>query len=141
MTKMRHGYSDSDRSTDHPGGGKSMTRQNHKEECDINTIVERHLEVGGVITPMEFSDKVVVLPENFDYHEALNSVIAADEAFMQLPADIRTAHENDAGKLLDHVASKPFIDGDVDIYGEPIAVAPVEPATPSVDPVTPDPAQ
>ena len=116
-TKIRHAYSPSDRSTDAKGGGKSMTRQEFTEECDINTVVERHLTVGGIITPQEFSEELVELPDNFDYKEALDAVTAADAAFLQLPADIRSAHENNPGNLLNHIESKEFQSGTVDIFG------------------------
>lgn len=138
MTKIRHAYSPSDRSTDFETVGKSATRQEFKEECDINVVVDRHLKIGGVITPQEFSEEMVVLPDNFDYHEALNAVIAADEAFGQLPADIRSAHDNDAGKFLKFTDSKDFVEGRLDIYGASIApTAAAEPALEASEKPTP----
>jgi hypothetical protein len=131
---MRHAYSQSDRSSDHPGGGELMTKQSHKDECDVNLIVARHLEIGGVITPQEFNEEIVVLPENFDYKEALDALNAADEAFMKLPAEIRSAHDNNPGNLLNHLDSKAFLSGEVDIKGvarqpevDPEASKPAEP--------------
>lgn len=115
--KIQNAYSQVDRSTDFKTVGKTKTVQYHKDECDINVIVDRHLTQGGVITEAEYVDEVVVLPDNMDYHEALNFVMDADEAFMQLPADIRTAHDNDAGKLLKHVYSDDYTSGRVDVYG------------------------
>ena len=42
--------------------------------------------------------------EATDYHTALNAVRAADAAFMELPADIRTRFNNDAGAFVDFVS-------------------------------------
>ena len=35
-----------------------------------------------------------------DYHSALNAVIAADAAFMELPASVRARFSNDAGAFV-----------------------------------------
>jgi len=81
----------------------TLAQQNSKDECDINTIVRRFGLTGelpsNVRTPTygDFMDAT-------DYHTAMNAVIAADAAFMQLPADIRTRFNNDAGSFVDFVS-------------------------------------
>lgn len=81
----------------------SLAQQHAKDECDINTIVRRFGLTGelpnGVRAPTygDFTDAV-------DYHTAMNAVLAADAAFMQLPADIRTRFNNDAGAFVDFVS-------------------------------------
>lgn len=77
----------------------TMAQQQFKDECDINTILERFAITG-------------VLPENplpphygdfsgiGDYHSALNRVIAAQDAFDALPATIRARFENDPAQLI-----------------------------------------
>lgn len=81
----------------------SLAQQHAKDECDINTIVRRFGLTGelpsNVRTPQygDFSDAT-------DYHTALNAVRAADAAFMQLPADVRTRFNNDPGALVDFVS-------------------------------------
>jgi phage internal scaffolding protein len=81
----------------------SLAQQHAKDECDINTIVRRFGLTGelpsNVRAPQygDFTDAV-------DYHTALNAVRAADEAFMQLPADVRTRFNNDAGAFVDFVS-------------------------------------
>jgi len=81
----------------------SLAQQHAKEECDINTIVRRFGLTGelpnGVKAP-QYGD----FTEATDYHTALNAVRAADAAFMQLPADIRTRFNNDPGSLVDFVS-------------------------------------
>jgi phage internal scaffolding protein len=81
----------------------SLAQQHARDESDINTIVKRFGLTGqlpdNVRTPTygDFEDAT-------DYHTALNAVRAADAAFMQLPADIRTRFNNDAGAFVDFVA-------------------------------------
>ena len=78
----------------------SLAQQHAAEECDINTIVRRFGLTGqlpeNVRMPQygDFSDAT-------DYHTALNAVIAANESFMQLPADVRTRFNNDPGAFVD----------------------------------------
>lgn len=81
----------------------SLAQQHARDECDINVIVKRFGLTGelpsNVRAPRygDFSDAV-------DYHTALNAVRAADEAFMQLPADVRIRFNNDAGAFVDFVS-------------------------------------
>lgn len=78
---------------------EDKAQQQFKEECDINTIVERFGLTGQ-------------LPQNAnvpqsgdftnidDYHAALNQVIAADAEFMKFPADIRARFNHDPGEMI-----------------------------------------
>jgi phage internal scaffolding protein len=81
----------------------SLAQQHARDESDINTIVKRFGLTGelpsGVRAPTygDFTDAM-------DYHASLNAVRAADEAFMQLPADIRTRFDNNAGAFVDFVS-------------------------------------
>lgn len=80
-------------------GLPTLAQQQFRDECDINEIVRRFGLTGQV-------------PENWatpvsgdftginDYHTALNALAESKEAFMQLPAALRTRFENDPGKLL-----------------------------------------
>lgn len=78
----------------------SMAQQSFKDECDINKIMERFGLTG------ELPDNVRI-PQygDFsgirDYHSALNAVLEADEAFMQLPAQLRARFDNDPAKFVD----------------------------------------
>lgn len=78
----------------------SLAQQHMKEESDINTIVRRFGLTGelpsGVRMP-QYGDFTGVT----DYHSALNAVIAAQDSFAQLPADIRTRFGNDAAAFVD----------------------------------------
>lgn len=78
----------------------SLAQQHAKEESDINTIVRRFGLTGelpsGVRAP-QYGD----FTEATDYHTAMNAVIAANNSFMQLPADVRARFNNDAGAFVD----------------------------------------
>src|SRR5580765_5072286 len=64
---------------------KSLTQQHFKDECDINEIVRRFGLTGKLpenVKAPQYGDFTGLS----DYQTALNAVIAADEAFMELPA-------------------------------------------------------
>lgn len=79
---------------------ESLAQQHARDECDINTIVRRFGLTGelpnGTRMP-QYGDFTGAT----DYHTALNAVIAADAAFMTLPADVRSRFNNDAGAFVD----------------------------------------
>lgn len=78
---------------------KSLAQQHMKDECDINYLMERYTVTGEV-------PQLVMPPLQGDftnaptYQEALNRMIEADRAFMQMPAKIRNQFENDAGQFV-----------------------------------------
>lgn len=78
----------------------TLAQQHERDECDINTIVRRFGLTGelpnGVRAP-SYGD----FTEATDYHTAMNAVIAANNSFMQLPADVRARFNNDAGAFVD----------------------------------------
>ncbi|WNK14124.1 MAG: internal scaffolding protein [Microvirus sp.] len=78
----------------------SLAQQHARDESDINTIVKRFGLTGELPTGArmpQYGDFTGAT----DYHSALNAVILADQAFMQLPADIRSRFNNDAGAFVD----------------------------------------
>nr|QJB19063.1 MAG: internal scaffolding protein [Microvirus sp.] len=79
----------------------TLTQQQFAAECDINTIVNNFLKSGEMpddVAKPQFGD---FTQHPKDYHEALNLVLAAQEAFDALPAKIRTRFNNDAGEYVD----------------------------------------
>ena len=78
----------------------SLAQQHAKDECDINTIVRRFGLTGELpsnVRAPQYGD----FTSATDYHTAMNAVIAANESFMQLPADVRMRFNNDAGSFVD----------------------------------------
>lgn len=82
----------------------SRTSQEFKDDSDINTIVERFgitgqlPDPGSVKAPLEGD-----FHEIYDFQSALNVVRAAEESFMQMPADVRAEFKNDPGRFVDFV--------------------------------------
>lgn len=72
---------------------ETRTQQHFKDECDINQIMKRFGVTGEV--PMNIRP---VLPEDyndvFDFQSAMNTVRAAQEAFMKMPSGIRARFQN-----------------------------------------------
>jgi phage internal scaffolding protein len=78
----------------------SLAQQNFKEETDINYIVRQFGltgELPGQTISPQYGDFTGVL----DYHSAVNAVLAAQDEFMDLPAQMRARFDNDPAKLID----------------------------------------
>jgi phage internal scaffolding protein len=81
----------------------TLAQQHARDETDINTIVRRFGLTGELpsnVRVPQYGD----FTHTTDYHTAMNAVLAANEAFMQLPADVRTRFNNDPGALVDFVS-------------------------------------
>lgn len=84
--------------------GESLTRQEFKEETDINCILEKWLRTG-------LNDHVTTREQRFadvtlhpDYRTVMNHVAIVNEVFESLPAEDRLYFKNDPGKYLDFVS-------------------------------------
>lgn len=78
----------------------SKTQQSFKDECDINTILERFNVTGQVpVSPIDpqYGDFSGVT----DYQSALNAVMAAQAGFDELPAVVRQRFANDPAAFVD----------------------------------------
>ena len=73
---------------------KSLAVQSHRDEADINTIVDRFMKTGkfpeDVRAPTfaDFEDIVT-------FQDAQNAVALARDSFLQMPADVRARFDND----------------------------------------------
>lgn len=80
-------------------GTETMAQQQFKDECDINTIVKRFGLTGelpnGINMPQSGDFTNVT-----DFHTAMNLVKQAEDAFLQIPADIRARFDHDPGQVL-----------------------------------------
>lgn len=84
----------------------SKTIQSGKDEADINIILKR-FGVTGQLPPMsqrmpEYGDFTGIT----DFHSAMTIVRQAQEAFMELPAEVRSRFGNDPGAFI-NFASDP----------------------------------
>lgn len=101
---VRSAYNyDRDAASDESGlmcSDPSLAQQQFREESDINTIVKRFNLTGQLPEQVrmptygDFDDVV-------DYKSALDAVIAADAAFMALPAHVRARFDNDPALFVD----------------------------------------
>lgn len=78
----------------------SLTQQHFKDETDINNIL-RQFNITGLLPESTLSPRYGDFTGIGDYHSALNSVIAAEDGFMSLPAELRARFENDPAQLID----------------------------------------
>lgn len=76
-----------------------LTKQEFKEECDINTLLRRFAITGqmpeGVRLPV-YGD----FEQINDFHSAANAIAMASESFDAMPAEIRERFSNDPEKFV-----------------------------------------
>lgn len=82
----------------------SRTLQSFKDECDINTIMSKYEKNGLIDHVNTYGGQYGELPDVVDYHENLNQILAAQEAFASLTANIRDRFQNDPGQFLEFVS-------------------------------------
>lgn len=109
-------YMPTDRSTDYDGRlvdphtgevtyPPSMTKQAHKDECDINHIMKQY-QATGIMTHLNqraAQGQYMDLPDPLDFQESLHMVRIAQEAFASLPSTLRNRFDNDPAQFLDFV--------------------------------------
>jgi phage internal scaffolding protein len=78
---------------------KTLTQQHFKDECDINTIVDR-FHITGETPQLTELPSFGNFEGIFDYQTAMNAIVQARETFMTMPAAIRTRFDNDPQKFL-----------------------------------------
>jgi phage internal scaffolding protein len=77
----------------------TRAQQHHKDECDINVILERFGKTGQM--PVNtISGTYGDFSGVHDYHTAMNALIAAESEFAALPAQIRNKFANDPANLV-----------------------------------------
>lgn len=80
----------------------SMTKQSHKDECDINNIIKQY-KVTGMVTHISANARQGAyqdLPAPIEFQEALNIVAQAEQAFATLPSKVRDRFQNDPEAFL-----------------------------------------
>jgi phage internal scaffolding protein len=87
----------------------SLAQQHFKDECDINTIL-RQFNVTGLLPESPLSPRSGDFTGIGDYHTALNQVIAAEDEFMSLPANIRARFGNDPAQLIEFLDKNENLD-------------------------------
>jgi phage internal scaffolding protein len=83
----------------------SLAQQHFKDECDINNIL-RQFNITGLLPEQPLSPRYGDFTGIGDYHSALNRVMAAQDEFEALPADIRARFDNDPAKLIEFLGDE-----------------------------------
>lgn len=78
----------------------TLTQQQFKDECDINTIVER-FKLTGEVPTLQHLPTYGDFTGIHDFQSAMNAVVAARETFMSLPAKLRKRFHNDPQEFIE----------------------------------------
>lgn len=81
--------------------GQGRTHQEHKAECDINTIVTRWRKSGEVAHQNPHEGGFGDFSDGADYHTQVNRIMEAEEAFQAIPARVRAIAQNSPATFLD----------------------------------------
>ncbi len=122
----------------------SRAKQSFKEECNINTIMEKYQKTGLVDHVRQHEGNYGEFLSSDDYHDALNQILKAQQAFDTLPSSIRKKFNNSPSEFLEFVHDEKNSDELVEmgLANAPpvdplILSAPVADAIPSGEPETP----
>jgi phage internal scaffolding protein len=78
----------------------SLAQQHFKDECDINNIL-RQFNITGLLPEQPLSPRYGDFTGIGDYHTAMNRVLAVQDEFEALPAQIRARFGNDPAQLIE----------------------------------------
>lgn len=109
---------------------ESLAVQSQRDEADINTLVKRFGITGQMpqnVRAPTFED----FTEVFDFQSAMHAVMAAQESFMQMPADVRSRFGNDAQEFVRFCSDKDNLE-EMRKLGLAIPAAPVVDTPPVV---------
>ncbi len=123
----------------HVNSGELVTKQEMKAECDINNIIKQYQKT-GIFSHISAQRPVYEdLPNNFDYQQALHTVMTAEDSFATLPSVVRDFYQNNPERFL-AALSDPSQRARLTEWG--VFEKPVEPtARASQDPAPPTPRQ
>lgn len=81
--------------------GETMTQQQFKEDCDVNVILKRILKTGEMPSFQSRTGYYGDFTEMPDYQGAMDTVIKAQNLFLELPHEVRTKFQNNPQELID----------------------------------------
>ncbi|UDN67647.1 internal scaffolding protein [robinz microvirus RP_82] len=85
----------------------SMTKQEFKDECDINNIIKAYSQTGMLnhVAANAADGRYEDLPDNHELQDAILLVAAAEASFMSLPAKIRDRFGNDPVRFVEFTSN------------------------------------
>ncbi len=116
---------------------KGRTKQSHKNECDINIIMQKYQKF-GVINHVNKHQANYSFCTSNDLHESLNLIKTANDMFDDLPSQARTKFKNSPAEFLDFVQDPNNQDQlfDLGLSDYPVEaeiIPPVEKVTPPIE--------
>lgn len=102
--KFRKPYVQYERKS-HVPEGESRTKQSFADQCEINNIIQK-FQVTGAITHANKHQLHYGETDGTTFHEAMNIVCEAQEAFSELPSSLRARFGNDPAAYLDFVSNE-----------------------------------
>lgn len=83
---------------------ESLTRQEFKEESDINTIISRFGIGEHPVEAGSWTTNIDIVEATTDFQSAMNQLNQAQAEFMSLPARIRSQFDNDPALFVDFMS-------------------------------------
>lgn len=115
------------------GFEKSHTQQNSRDAVCINKLMAKYRKTGMLDHVNTYQGNYGDFTTHTDFAESMNKVVKANQAFDQLPSELRKRFNNDTADFLEFVHDPKNIDEMVDLG---LAVKPrQEPVTKDVKPV------
>lgn len=84
--------------------GESQTQQQFKEETDVNHILAKYKKTNMITHLNKFQGQYGDFATAEDYQETLHRVMNAQEAFNQIPSEVRSRFNNDPALLIGFLA-------------------------------------
>jgi len=83
----------------------SRTQKQYKDQVNINKIMQKYKATGTITHIRNAAQGVYMdLTQIGDYAESLMQIQRANEAFEQIPAELRIKFQNDPSKLISYLA-------------------------------------
>lgn len=105
--------------------GVSLTKQQFKQECDINYILRKYQKTGLIDHVARYQGNYSDISDVPSYQDALNTVLEANLAFSTLPSSLRKRFSNDPEQFLSFVADPANAE---ELYSLGLATKPLTPS-------------
>ena len=88
-----------------PDNLPSLTKQAHKDECDVGLILKKYSHTGAIQhckPPGQYFDA----SSSMDFHSAMDFIMQAKDDFLSIPSSIRKKFDNDPGNFIKWLADE-----------------------------------
>lgn len=99
--QISHGYSKSNQQPLTFNPESSLTRQEFKDECDINHIMARYQSTGELPRLNQGTAQFLDVSASLQFQESMNFIAEAQSMFNELPSRLRDRFYNDPAQFLD----------------------------------------